>query len=128
MTPQRLVIVFDGDCAVCNGWTGLLARADRRSLFDFVPAQSPRGVQALRAAGRAADDLDTILVLDGARARVRSDAILHAMTRLGGGWRMLDVLRAVPRPVRDLAYRLFARNRYRLFGHATVCRISPPPA
>lgn len=126
MTPPT-IIVFDGDCAVCNGWVGLLARVDRHAAFEFVPAQCPRGGRLLRAAGLAAQDLDTILVLEGERRLVRSNAILHAMTRLGGGWRVLAVVRIVPRPLRDLAYRLFARSRYRVFGRATACRISPPP-
>ncbi|WP_342745174.1 hypothetical protein [Arsukibacterium tuosuense] len=29
----------------------------------------------------------------------------------------------VPRPVRDWCYRLFARNRYKLFGKANECRV-----
>jgi predicted DCC family thiol-disulfide oxidoreductase YuxK len=33
------------------------------------------------------------------------------------------VFRGVPRPLRDAAYRLIARNRYALFGRRDVCDI-----
>jgi predicted DCC family thiol-disulfide oxidoreductase YuxK len=32
----------------------------------------------------------------------------------------------VPRPLRDFAYRAFARNRYRLFGRSEVCLVPTP--
>jgi predicted DCC family thiol-disulfide oxidoreductase YuxK len=31
------------------------------------------------------------------------------------------VLRSVPKPLRDAAYNLFARNRYRIFGKYEEC-------
>jgi predicted DCC family thiol-disulfide oxidoreductase YuxK len=33
------------------------------------------------------------------------------------------VLKVIPRPVRDWCYRLFARNRYKMFGKAKSCRV-----
>jgi predicted DCC family thiol-disulfide oxidoreductase YuxK len=32
----------------------------------------------------------------------------------------------VPRALRDLLYRAFARNRYRLFGKTEYCRVPTP--
>ncbi len=34
--------------------------------------------------------------------------------------------RIFPRPVRDLVYRAFAANRYRLFGRKDTCELPTP--
>jgi len=59
---------------------------------------------------------------------MRSNAWVHILRRLGGGWRILSALVAVvPRPVRDLVYDFIARIRYRVFGRRDdVCPIVPP--
>ncbi len=53
-----------------------------------------------------------------------STAIIHLGFLLGGWWKFLSALaRVVPRPLRDVIYRLIARNRYRWFGKKESCRI-----
>jgi predicted DCC family thiol-disulfide oxidoreductase YuxK len=48
---------------------------------------------------------------------VSSNAWIHILRRLGGGWRIAaSVLAAIPQPLRDLVYKVIARIRYRLFG------------
>lgn len=39
---------------------------------------------------------------------------------------VFDALRLIPRPLRDAAYRLIARNRYRWFGKAEACALLTP--
>lgn len=71
---------------------------------------------------------DSIIVLTGEGSLlVRSNAFVHILRRLGGGWRVLaGVLAAVPRPVRDWVYDFIARNRYRIFGQRDeLCPILP---
>ncbi len=43
--------------------------------------------------------------------------------RLGGFWWLLSLARIVPRFVRNPVYRVIARNRYRVFGKRTTCRL-----
>ena len=47
-------------------------------------------------------------------------------SRLGGAWRLLAVLRLIPRPLADWLYDAIARNRYRLFGRTEACMMPPP--
>lgn len=53
----------------------------------------------------------------------QSNAVLLAMRRLGGAWRLIAVLYVFPRPLRDFVYRIIARNRYRWFGRRDACRL-----
>jgi predicted DCC family thiol-disulfide oxidoreductase YuxK len=56
----------------------------------------------------------------------QSDVTVNMLLQLGGGWRVLGyLLRAVPSALRNAAYGLFARNRYRLTTRYEVC---PVPA
>jgi predicted DCC family thiol-disulfide oxidoreductase YuxK len=65
----------------------------------------------------------------GGALLTRSTGALHALRRLGGGWRALAVfLGIVPRPIRDAAYDFIARVRFRLFAKpSAACPFVPPP-
>jgi predicted DCC family thiol-disulfide oxidoreductase YuxK len=52
-----------------------------------------------------------------------SDAWLEVSRALGGPWRLFLIFKLVPRFIRDAAYRVFARNRYRWFGKTSTCRM-----
>lgn len=58
----------------------------------------------------------------------RSDACVHILRRLGGGWKIMAAfVAAIPRPLRDGFYNLIARIRYRVFGQrADLCPIVRP--
>jgi predicted DCC family thiol-disulfide oxidoreductase YuxK len=52
----------------------------------------------------------------------RSNAAVGVLLELGGWWRFLGkLLRLVPRPIRDLGYRIVAKIRYRVFGRLDAC-------
>jgi predicted DCC family thiol-disulfide oxidoreductase YuxK len=54
---------------------------------------------------------------------VFSDAALEIAKNLTGLWFLLNVFKVVPRPIRVAAYKLFARNRYKLFGRTEACMV-----
>jgi len=57
----------------------------------------------------------------------RSDAVLRAGRELGGHWSVLAAIaKIVPRPLRDVAYRFVAQNRYRVFGKYESCMLPDP--
>ena len=76
--------------------------------------------------------IDSLVVVEPAaagrpeRILTRSDGALRIASYLGGAWRLLAVLRIIPRPLRDVLYDAFARVRYRLFGRLDVCAVPPP--
>jgi len=65
-------------------------------------------------------------VIDGGRVYRDSDGVLRTAQRLGGAFFLLVPFLAVPRVLRDAAYRAFAKNRYRLFGRSDQCRVPTP--
>ena len=66
-----------------------------------------------------------MLLCDEGRVWAQSAALLRVLHRLGWPWRFAWVAWLVPGPLRDAAYRVVARNRYRLFGRTEACLIPP---
>ena len=118
----RPVIFFDGVCGMCNRFVDLDLRADRRDVFRFAPIQGETARALLPPL--AGDPREWSMVyLDERGLHDQSDASLEVYRRLGGAWRLLGLLRFVPRAIRTPAYRLIARNRYRWFGRRDTCRV-----
>jgi len=126
--PPPAWVLYDGLCGLCDASVRFLLARDRAGRLRFAPLQGPTAA-AVRARHPALPPLDeTILLVDSPRTpaervRVRSDAALAALGRLGGGWRLAGLLRAVPRPLRDAVYRFVARRRTRWFGRLDACRV-----
>lgn len=118
----RPVLLYDGTCGLCQQVVRLLLRIDARARLRFAPLQSAPAQAYLRAQGLPTADFDSLVfVPDWETAapgeyRLRTDGVLAVFEALGGGWRALAWLRAVPRSWRDAGYRLVARTRFALFG------------
>ncbi|MGH9560429.1 MAG: thiol-disulfide oxidoreductase DCC family protein [Terracidiphilus sp.] len=122
------MIFYDGHCALCHGAVKFVLKHDRSgSAFRFAPLQGET-FEARVAEGARKGLPDSIVVLtDRGEVLVRSDAFLHILARLGGGWSLLaSTLRVVPRSVRDMVYNFVARVRYKVFGkRSDVCPLVP---
>jgi predicted DCC family thiol-disulfide oxidoreductase YuxK len=118
--PDDGVILYDGVCVLCSGWVRFVARRDHARRFRFTPIESPYGRRLAQALGIAPDNPDTNAVILGGRALMRSDAALTVVSALPG-WGWVQLLRHVPRRLRDRIYVGIARNRYQLFGQHSVC-------
>lgn len=124
------VLLYDGECGLCNACVRLLLRIDERGVLRFAPLQSAPAQAYLRAQGLPTEDFDTLVfVRDWAQPSpggylVRTDGVLAACAAAGGWGRELANLRVLPRALRDAAYKVVARLRYALFG---VYRPRPLP-
>lgn len=124
-TPLPLVI-FDSDCVFCSRSMRLLVRLDRRGVFRLASAQGPIGQAAYAKLGLSLVEFETNLVVDGAAVHRKSDAIVAMARRLPWPWRAGVALQLVPRRIRDAAYDLVARRRYRIFGRRAACGLDDP--
>ncbi|QYO68401.1 thiol-disulfide oxidoreductase DCC family protein [Leptolyngbya sp. 7M] len=72
------------------------------------------------------NETDSVVLIENGKAYTHSVAALRIARRLSGVWPACFGLIIIPRPLRDLAYRLFAKYRYRLFGRKDECMIPTP--
>lgn len=129
---DRLLILFDGHCALCHASVRWLLRHDHRDRLRFSPAHSVAAQTILTQTLPAAPN--TILVLTPSldvnhplRILVRSTAVLACLAELDPPWPQLAaVARLIPLPLRDAAYRLIAYLRYHLARRYDACPLPAP--
>ena len=122
-------IFYDGHCGLCHWAVTFVAHRDPEgNLFRFSPLESETFEREVPAGEREGLP-DSIVVLTADRELlVQSSAVLHILRRIGGLWQVPGTLGVlVPRPLRDLAYALFARIRRRLApAPEGTCPMMPP--
>jgi predicted DCC family thiol-disulfide oxidoreductase YuxK len=123
------ILLYDGVCGLCNRFVQFILRRDRNAIFRFASLQSPFAARILARHGVNPTALDTVYVvlnyeLPNESLLSRSDAALFVIQLVGGLWRpAASLLRLLPRFLRDPAYNLVARHRYRIFGRSQVCTL-----
>jgi predicted DCC family thiol-disulfide oxidoreductase YuxK len=121
------VLYFDGVCNLCNAAVQFVIRHDREGKIRFASLQSAAGAEAIKKVEtRYRRRPDSLLFEVGDKIWIESDAALQVARYLDGAWKALSTLRIFPRFLRDFAYRLIARNRYRWFGKKDACTIPTP--
>lgn len=127
----RLLVIFDGQCVLCNRAVRWLIARDRRDQLRFAASESPQAAEMLKRQVEAGASEPappaTILVLRNAGAAGeqllgRSDAIVALLAELPGPWPTVGaVLGLIPRTLRDLGYMIVARWRYKIWGRLESC-------
>ncbi len=119
------VILFDGTCAFCERSVRFIASRDQ-GYFRFGASQNAAGQALLAKFGTTREAARSLILIEGGQIYLRSDAVLRVARRMSAPWRFAAVLLAVPRPIRDLVYRLVAAIRHRIAGRSNACDIPPP--
>ena len=128
-SPSSELLFYDGHCGLCHRAVKFVLKHDRSgNAFRFAPLQGSTFQSRVFPEQRAALPDSIVVLTDAGSLLVRSDAFVHILRRLGGGWRFLGgIVDVIPRPLRDLAYDFIARVRYRVFGKRDdLCPIVPP--
>ena len=117
------VVLFDGVCHLCDRSVRFILRRENSTLLRFAPLQSEAGKALLIKYGYPENYLDGMIFIENKRAHDRSSACLRIAGKLKLPWRVFFVFLLVPKPLRDLVYRMVAVARYRWFGKKEVCSL-----
>jgi predicted DCC family thiol-disulfide oxidoreductase YuxK len=120
------VVIFDGVCNLCAHSVKFILDHESGQVLRFTPLQSPAGARLMRELGFEPVDAKTFVLIADGKAYVKSDAAIRVSRYLGGAWRLLGATRIIPRPIRNWAYDIVARNRYRWFGRFETCMVPTP--
>ena len=119
---RQPVLLYDGECGLCNRLVRLLLRSDKAGRLHYAPLQSEPAQSYLRAQGLPTEDFDSLVFVPDwnspqlEAAQLRTTGALSAAAEVGGIWRIVSWLRIFPAWLRDPFYKLVARTRYALFG------------
>jgi predicted DCC family thiol-disulfide oxidoreductase YuxK len=129
LTHQREIVFYDGHCGLCHRGVAFVLKHDRSgTTFRFAPLQGKTFQERVPAAQRADLPMTIVVQTRDGSLLMRSNAWIHILQRLGGGWRAVAASMAViPPPLREVVYEFVARNRYRVFGRRDdLCPVVPP--
>jgi predicted DCC family thiol-disulfide oxidoreductase YuxK len=122
-TQSRILVLYDGACTLCSREIRLLERRDRgRGRIRFEDIADPSfdagayGLQPREVVARIHGVLPDGTVVRG------MEVFRRAYAAVGLGWLLAPTGWRLLRPLTDLAYRIFARNRLRLTGRPRTCR------
>jgi predicted DCC family thiol-disulfide oxidoreductase YuxK len=117
------VLLFDGECGLCNRLVRGMLRLDHEGRLRFSPLQGPLAQEFLRSHGLPTEDFDTLVFVPDWEHRERPEFLLRtagvvaALRAIGGGARVIAGLIAIfPAVIRDAVYRFVGHTRYRIFG------------
>lgn len=125
------IVLYDGVCGLCNRLVQFILKHDYNDRFRFAALQSDFSFKLLSKHGHDPHDLDTVYLVknynqSGEDLLMRSDAILYTLNKLGGIWSLSVIGRLIPRALRDVFYKIVARNRYSIFGKHESCMLPEP--
>lgn len=125
LEDNRTIVFFDGVCGLCNSSVNFLMKIDRNRTLVFTPLQGDTAKEILPKS--LLEDLNTIVVRVDGKNHLRSSGVIRALWSVGGIWSVFgSVFWIVPKPIRDLCYKMIAAMRYRLFGKKDSCRMPTP--
>ncbi len=119
------IILFDGECSLCSGSVQFILKRDPKRYFQFASLQSDIGQKLLRQYSLPLN-LDSLILIEDGKPFMESTAALKVCCYLKGAWKLLRGLLIIPAPIRDIIYKIIARNRYKWFGKKE-CSLLPLP-
>ena len=125
------VVLFDGECPLCNRSVAFLARHDHAHRLRYAHLQGRFAAEHLTPELCSAARDGSVVLLEpeeGGRVSLRSAAVLRALAHTGTAWRPLAVLASVPGavPLLNLIYAHVARKRDDWFGRHDTCALPDP--
>lgn len=114
------IVLYDGVCGLCHHSVKFLLKRDQSQLW-YAPLQGETAAQLRAEHPQIPETLESVVLVDGGKAYLRSKAILHVTKYLTRPWRWAYHFRWLPAFLLDLAYAVVARIRYRVWGKLDAC-------
>jgi predicted DCC family thiol-disulfide oxidoreductase YuxK len=119
------IILFDGECNFCNRTVQFIIKRDPKGIFRFTSLQSVVGKELLRKYN-VPEEIDSLVLIEDEHCYFQSTGAIRIFKNLKGAWRVTKYLLIVPRPIRDIFYKIIAKYRYQLFGKKNDCMVPTP--
>ena len=99
---------------------------DKKNYFKFAAIQSEQGQALMNKFHLDPVNLTTFILVDGDKYYTKNTAALKVAKHLGFPWSLLYIFIIVPPFIRNIAYNIIAKYRYKWFGKKDACRIPSP--
>ena len=124
--PQnKIIVLYDGDCGLCNRAIQILLREDPADHFRFVSQQAALGKSILAHIGYNPNTNDSLVVYHPNVAYyTQSQAVFYLCKYGSHKLKLLMVFQLIPKVMLDVAYNWIAKKRYYWFGKLQYCSMA----
>ena len=99
---------------------------DVHDKFKFAALQSDAGLELQKKFGIDPNDMKTFIMIEGDKYYKKTTAALRVAKELKFPWNLSYIFIIIPPFIRNIAYNIIAKNRYKWFGKKDACRIPTP--
>ncbi len=126
LSSSYKIVLFDGVCNFCNASVNFIMKRDKYDRFRFTALQSETGLELQKKFNIDPSDLSSFILIEGNRFYRKTTAALRVGKALGFPWNLGYVFIIIPPFIRNIAYNIIARYRYKWFGKKETCRVPAP--
>jgi len=124
LSHKHPIILYDGVCVLCNHFIQFVHHNDSKNDFRFAMLQEELGQLLKVELGMNHNEADeTVILMHKGKTMTYSTVTFEVFKLLGWPYKGIVVFSIIPKSIRDMVYRMIARNRYKWFGKADVCII-----
>jgi len=117
------IILFDGVCNFCNSSVNLIIKNDKKGYFKFAALQSETGVGLQKKFNLDPTELSSFILIENDKMYKKTSAALRVAKHMDKLYPLLYAFIILPPFMRDWAYNIIAKNRYKWFGKKDSCMI-----
>ncbi|HJL97399.1 MAG TPA: DUF393 domain-containing protein [Candidatus Poseidoniaceae archaeon] len=121
--PTKDVLLMDGDCGLCTHTAVFLhPRLRQANSIHFVAIESKEGQDIISTFSKKFQRADSVYLIRDEKPYMRSAASIRFLLHMKWYYSMwFPVAWLIPLPLRDIAYRIVARYRHRIFKRPATC-------
>ncbi len=123
LPKNKTIILFDGECAMCNNYILFVAKNDSDDNFRFLSIQNKKVNELKKIYSICTNNISSIYIIHNNKIKRKSKAVIKIVSMLKFPYNLLIVFYVIPNFLRDIIYDLVAKNRYGIFGKVDECSI-----
>ena len=123
---KYLIVLFDGECSLCDRLVTFIIDRDMHGKFKFAPIRSEVGRFFIQKCNGNPDRVTAMYLIGEGKCYRASTAALRIAKQLSWPWPLLYGLIIIPSFIRNIFYFTVSKNRDRFFGKVNTCRIVTP--
>lgn len=125
---DKLLILFDGVCNLCNNSVQYVIKHDKKNKFLFAHLQSEVGESIIEEFSIDTKRTDSILLYNPQvkSIKIKSSAAIGIAKHLGFPLNLMVIFYILPNFIRNWVYDYIAKNRYKWYGKKEECMIPTP--
>jgi len=122
---MKNVIFFDGHCNLCNGFVNFLIKIDHKKKLKYAPLQG-HTAEKLGLVGSNTLLDSVVYYRSSVEILEKSGAVFAIINDIGFPWSIANVFSFLPKKLNDFLYDKVAKNRFKIFGKKSICRLPKP--